>query len=130
MGARHHRDLESWQLANQVRSVILELTNREYIKTDFDFCDQARFARYMNIVKGSLGELLDSTDEALQKRYIRKPEYEKLNLLIGRALKAAGGLHAYLIDNPTPPRKKKRKREELPVRTDPPAGAEGGSPPI
>jgi four helix bundle protein len=67
----------------------------------------AEFARFINIAKGSLGELLDSTDEALQKRYIGKPEYEQLNQLIERALKAAGGLHAYLIDNPTPPRRKK-----------------------
>jgi four helix bundle protein len=128
MGVRHHRELESWQLANQVRAAILELTGRDVIKKDLDFCGQARraansacrntaegfwkyghaeFARFINIAKGSLGELLDSTDEALQKRYIGKPEYEQLNLLIERALKAAGGLHAYLIDNPTPPRKKK-----------------------
>jgi four helix bundle protein len=127
MGVRHHRELESWQLANQVRSAILELTGRDSIRRDLEFCGQARraansacrntaegfwkyghaeFARFVNIAKGSLGELLDSTDEALAKRYIAKPEYERLNHLIERALKAASGLHAYLIDNPTPARRK------------------------
>ena len=110
---------------------MLELTEREGVRKDFDFCGQARraansackntaegfwryrhaeFAHFVNIAKGSLGELLDSTDEALKKRYIKKPEYDQLNLLIERALKAAGGLHAYLLDNPTPPRKKKPKK--------------------
>ena len=134
MGVRHHRELESWQLADQVRAAFLELTGREHITKDLEFCNQARraansacrntaegfwkyghaeFARYLNIAKGSLGELLDSTDEALQKRYIKKPEYDQLNLLIERALKAAGGLHAYLLDNPTPPRRKKGKEKSL-----------------
>ena len=133
--ARHHRDLESWQLAHQVRIAFLELTSRERVKTDFDFCDQARrasnsackntaegfwrfghkeFANFVNIAKGSLGELLDSTDEALAKRYVDQAEYDQLNQLVNRALRASTALHNYLISTPTPPRRQAKKPTQEP----------------
>ena len=113
MGAKHHRELEAWQLADDVRKAILNLVSREHVKRDFDFCSQARraansacrntaegfwrylhpeFARFLNIAKGSLGELLDSTDEALECRYIDRAEYDVLNAIIERAIKANLGL--------------------------------------
>ena len=110
-----------------MRRAIIELTSRESVKRDFDFCDQARraansackntaegfyrfrhpeFAHFMNIVKGSLGELLDSLDEAETKRYIARSEYDRLHALIDRALGAAVELHRYLDTTPTPPRRR------------------------
>jgi four helix bundle protein len=126
MSAGKHRDLEAWQLAHEVRSAILELTSREHVRRDFDFCDQARraansackntaegfyrfrhpeFAHFMNIAKGSLGELFDSLDEAQAKRYIDQPEYERLHALMDRAMGAAVELHRHLDTTPTPPRR-------------------------
>jgi four helix bundle protein len=131
MGARHHRELEAWQLAHEVRIRIIELTSKDRIKSDWDFCNQARrsansacrntaegfrryghpeFARFVNIAKGSLGELLDSTDEALANRYIQPTEYKQLNTLIERALRASEALHEYLDTTPTPPRKPKNRK--------------------
>ena len=128
--ARHHRELECWQLADRVRQVFIELTAREKVRRDFDFCDQTNrscrsacrnlaegfyrylhpdFARFVNIARSSPGELLDSTDEALEKRYIDEAEHRELNKLVHSALNSAGGLHEYLRSTPTPPRTKGRR---------------------
>ena len=56
----------------------------------------------MNIAKGSLGELIDSTDEALASSYISATEHRQLNEEIERALQAANGLHTYLRQTPDP----------------------------
>jgi four helix bundle protein len=126
--ARHHRQLEAWQLAHGLRNRVVELTSRDPIKRDYDFCNQTvrsarsacrnlaegfakfehkEFARYVNIALASLAELLDSADEALQRRWITQPEFESLNREITSALKACNGLHQYLISTPTPPRVKR-----------------------
>jgi four helix bundle protein len=131
VGVSHHRDLEAWQLADEVRRAFIELTSRQHVKRDFDFCDQSRraansackntaegfarfqhqdFARFVNIARGSLAELLDSTDEAIEKGYIDTEEYRSLNDLIERAKASATGLHQYLVSTPTP-RRPKRPRE-------------------
>jgi four helix bundle protein len=122
MGAQTHRDIEAWQLAHEVRCAILELTSREPVKRDFDFCNQARraansacrniaegfyrfrhpeFAHFVNIAKGSLGELFDSLDEARVKHFVEEPEYQRLHRLIDRAMGAAVELHRYLHNSPT-----------------------------
>jgi four helix bundle protein len=133
--AAHHRELEAWQLAHEVRLLIVELTSRDRIKSDWEFCSQARrsansacrntaegfwryrhpeFAHFVNIAKGSLGELLDSTDEALANRYIQQAEHKRLNALIERAIKANAGLLEYLQTTPTPPRRPQKGK----VRAD------------
>jgi four helix bundle protein len=92
----------------------------------FDFCDQSNraansackntaegfarfqhpdFARFVNIARGSLVELIDSTDEAIEKRYIDEAEHKSLNDLIERAKASATGLHRYLVSTPTPKRR-------------------------
>ena len=94
------------------------------MRRDYDFCGQTRrsansacrntaegfwrfghaeFATFVKIARGSLGELLDSTDEALEKRYILKPEYDELNALVDRALRANAGLLEYLQTTPSHP---------------------------
>jgi four helix bundle protein len=123
MKVDHHRDLEAWQLADEIRSVIFELTSRPEVKKDFEFCDQSRrasrsacrniaegfwrfvhpeFARFVLIARGSLGELFDSADEALLRGYFDQGEHAALNGLLNRAIGAATGLHAYLASTPTP----------------------------
>ena len=63
------------------------------------------FAHFVNIAKGSLGELLDSLDEALTKHYVDQPEYHRLHGLMDRAMGAAVELHRHLDTTPTPPRR-------------------------
>jgi four helix bundle protein len=124
MAVRHHRDLDVWQLADQIRRLVIELTSRNRVRSDFEFCNQAggaassvcrnvaegfwrfrhrEFAQFVNIAKGSLGELIDCTDEARQKGYIDGAEHRRLNELIEHALRAATALHIYLSNTPTPP---------------------------
>jgi len=133
--ARHHRELEAWQLADSVRQAMFELVGREPVRRDYDFCGQTRrsassacrntaegfwryghaeFAHFVKIARGSLGELLDSTDEALEKRYILKPEYDALNQLVDRALRANAELLESLQTTPTPPRRKRRQDRSPP----------------
>jgi len=130
MKVEHHRDLEVWQLADEIRRVIFELTSRPEVKKDFEFCDQSRraarsacrnfaegfwryahpeFARFVLIARGSLGELFDSGDEALQRQYFDRSEYDALNSLLQRAIAAATSLHAYLASTPTPPAQRRRR---------------------
>jgi four helix bundle protein len=134
MGVHHHRDLEAWQLADEVRRAVIELTSRDRIKRDFDFCDQSNsaarsacrniaegfgrfqhpdFARFVNIALASLTELLDSTDEALEKLYVEQAEYERFNDLIGRAKASATGLLQYLLSTPTPERRPRGVRHSF-----------------
>jgi four helix bundle protein len=86
VGVRHHRDLEVWKLADEVRRQIIQLVARADVRRDHQVCDQAsraassachniaegfyRFSprelsHFLNIAYGSLGELLDCADEAL-----------------------------------------------------------------
>ena len=126
--AKHHRELEVWQLCDALRSRWIELTKREGLSRDFDFRDQTNraarsacrnvaegfwkfdhteFARYLNIVKGSVGELFDSADEALQKGFISKQEYESLNAQTDTVMRATNGLREYLLSTPTPKRRRR-----------------------
>jgi len=106
------------------------------VRRDFKFCAQADsaaasacrniaegfgryghpdFARFVTIARSSLKELLDSTDEALIKRYIDVAEHKSLNQAIKNAMASANSLRRYLASTPTPeecrPRKRKSDRE-------------------
>lgn len=123
MAVRHHRDLRAWQLADRVRRAVIQISEREGIRSDADFCGQARraansacrnlaegfwryshreFAHFVNIARGSLGELIDSTDEAAAKGYVNQRQFEELNGLITEALKSVSSLHRYLRTTQTP----------------------------
>jgi four helix bundle protein len=125
MGVRHHRDLRAWQFAHEVRGRFIAIMESDRARRDFDFRDQANtaansacrniaegfwryqhkeFAQFVNIARGSLGELLDSADEALQKRYVSLDDHRSLNALIERAIQAAAGLHTHLRRTSAPSR--------------------------
>ena len=112
MTFRHHRDIDAWKLAHALRVKFIELLKRPEIRRDFDFCNQTRsaarsacrniaegfwrfgpkeFARFVIFSRGSLGELLDSTDEALAAEYITSAEYQALNQHIERTLQVTNG---------------------------------------
>ena len=117
MGAKNHRELLAWQLADELRRIFLEFTARPNVRRDYGFCEQTNraarsacrnlaegfrrsshqdFARFVDIARGSLGELFDSVDEARHKRYIDDHQADTWNQLIERALKVTTGLHVYL----------------------------------
>jgi len=121
MGVRSHRDLVAWQKADIVRRRVLELTKTEAVQRDFGFRDQAEraaasacrnlaegfcrhhhrdFARFVTIARASLGELLDSVDEARIKGYVDDKDHAVLDAQIQEAMRVAGGLLKYLRSTP------------------------------
>lgn len=117
VGARTHRDLEAWQYADRVRRRVLELTAHPSVRNDRDFVWQAQraaasscrnlaegfyryrhreFAHFVNIARSSLGELLDSNDEARLKGYVSAEEQQDFEALIQEAMRVANGLYRYL----------------------------------
>ena len=137
MTARHHRELEAWQLAHQVRVRMMELASRPPVARNFDFVNQTetaarsacrniaegfwryqhpQFAQFLNIAKASLGELLDSVDEALARNYVTPQEYESLNQLVSSALASTTSLHKYVSTTPTPPSKSSRPKRRRTAR--------------
>ena len=139
MTARHHRELEAWKLAHQVRLRMIELTGRPQVARNFDFVNQTdtaarsacrniaegfwryqhpQFAQYLNIAKASLGELFDSVDEALARHYVTPEEYGSLNKLVSSALASTTSLHRYVSTTPTPRSKSARKGPRRPPDKD------------
>src|SRR5580765_4529499 len=110
MVATRLRELEVWQLADTVRRAFIPLLRKDVVKRDFDFIDQTRkatrsacrniaegfyrfrhpeFANFVNIAIGSLGELVDGTDDALEHGYIDRTEHQRFNDLLEQALASA-----------------------------------------
>jgi four helix bundle protein len=118
--ARTHRELECWQLANQLRSRLLMILKRPEVARDLNFCEQTDravnsachntsegfykyrhkpFAASLRIARGELGETSDALEEGLEKKYIGPEEYEELIALCAKALAANAGLLNYLDGN-------------------------------
>lgn len=123
MGAKTHRDLDAWKLADELRRMIIEVVRREHVQRDFAYCRQADtaagsacrnlaegfaryrhldFARFVTISHASLAELLDLLDEGLTKGYLDPAEHDALTARTERAMRAANGLRRYLHNTPTP----------------------------
>jgi len=103
------------------------------VKRDFAFCGQADraaasacrnlaegftryghpdFARFVTIARASLGELLDSLDEALAKGYINPRQFDDLDEAVRKAMASANALRRYLQNTPTP-----RERLSRPLKS-------------
>jgi four helix bundle protein len=121
--AKDHRELECWQLADELRQRILQIVKRPNVERDRKFCDDIdrainsachntsegfykfkhkQFAASMRIARGELGEARDQLEAAAQKKYIDREEHEELEALCRRALGASGGLIRFLDNNPDP----------------------------
>jgi four helix bundle protein len=123
VGVKTHRDLRAWQQADAVRRHMIALCARPDVKRDFGFCNQADraassacrnlaegfvryrhpdFARFVTIAHASLGELLDSLDEAQAKGYLDARQFEELDRAVTTAMRSANALRRYLQNSPTP----------------------------
>ena len=142
MVATRLRELEAWQLADTVRRAFIPLLKRDVVKRDFDFVHQTRkamrsacrntaegfyrfrhpeFANFVNIAIGSLGELVDGTDDALEHGYIDNAEYQHFNDVLEEALASAVALEQHLLSTATPPRRPRPKPPAGPRSTNLPA---------
>ena len=118
-----HRELECWQLADELRQRVLEIIKRPRVSKDTNFCDDIdrasnsachntaegfykykhkQFAASLRIARGELGETRDQLVSAAQKKYISDKEHSDLDTLCRRALGANGGLIHWLDTHPDP----------------------------
>lgn len=134
-GARHYRELIAWQLADHIRVATFRLTRRDPFARDFKHQRQAEdaidsvcrniaegfgceshaeFARFLEIARRSLNELLDTLRSAELKGYVSAAELRPIHDLAKREFPALGNLMAYLRRTGT-----RRPRTERNNRTDP-----------
>jgi four helix bundle protein len=124
MGIRHHRDLDAWRLARDLRREVAAFITTFPAKRDVKFCDQIRessrsapskiaegfrrfrpreFARFLDIAVGSLGETQNHLDEAFDLRYLSRADFDRIWELAQRAIAASCRLRTYLRRCPPDP---------------------------
>ena len=123
-GVWRFQDLVAWQLANELRQLVIGYLAKEAVKRDFKFHAQLSdaassapkniaegfgrkshrdFARFCHIARGSEEEIIDSLIEARQKRYITDVELDRGDHAARKALKVLNRLIAYLESTPNWP---------------------------
>jgi four helix bundle protein len=117
MGVRRYRDLECWQLANELKNRVYALCRKTDAASDVKFCNQIResarggpraiaegfgrfrpkeFARYLEFARGSLIETQNHVGDALDSDYLTQGEHDELCTLGDRAIGATTNLLKYL----------------------------------
>jgi four helix bundle protein len=133
-GARHFKELDIWQLADQIRTIALTLTSRPAFASDLKLqsqtedaansvcrniaegfgCDHPEFARFLVIARRSLNELQDSMRAAELKKHITATDWAPIRVLMRRLFPALGSFLAYLRRTPDygkpPPEARRRRR--------------------
>jgi four helix bundle protein len=131
MGVRHFRELECWQLANELKQEVYKLIATHPAKSDRDFCDDIRrsarsatanisegfrrfghldFARFLSNALGSLAETENHLLDAVDSGYLSRDEGTRLTTLAERAQKTAQRLHSYCLSTPNQGRPTRRRR--------------------
>ena len=82
------------------------------IAEGFGCRSHAEFARYLEIARRSLNELVDALRSARQKGYISIDEFNTFGKTINRLFPAINKLIAYLRNRPTPRRARNSPRRE------------------
>src|SRR6266496_4335693 len=116
-GARHFRELNCWQISNELKLGIYRLSERPEVKRDLRFCDQIRdaaasaprtiaegfgrrshadFARFLDVARGSLAECQNHLQDAVDRGYLDAEEFARLNRISERAAGATARLQRYL----------------------------------
>ena len=123
MIARHHEELEAWQLCDAIRQRLGPIVARRDWRADVDLRSQVRraarsacsnvaegfwrykhpeFAHFVKIARASLAELLSHFTEAARDGLLSPEEHQSLVNDTDVALKVTGGLMYYLLTTPTP----------------------------
>lgn len=115
--AKRFEDLVCWQLAEELRERMIAVTDRECVRGDRRFYEDARAAarsapaniaegfglydpkpnaRHVQIAKGSLAETKNHILDAIKRGYVDKKERDELLLLAKRAIGATRNYLLYL----------------------------------
>lgn len=136
--ARRYQDLIIWQLADQIRVLVFELTERQCFRRDLKLhsqtedavnsvcrniaegfaCKHKEFARFLEISRRSLNELGDAFRAAQLKRYITAHDYEPIWRLTHRLYPAFARLIRYLQTTPDPDFRNRTSTDPKPTRND------------
>jgi four helix bundle protein len=122
-GFKSFREFAAWQLAYQLRRAVIPLCLRIRKDKDFAFLRQVRdaarsgprniaegfgrfkhrdFAKFVRIAKASELELLNHFQEANLSGYLSAKEWDQLDHLARKAIRAANGLIRHLDSTPDP----------------------------
>jgi four helix bundle protein len=123
-GATRHEELIAWQLADQIRICVLDLTKGDGFAKDLKLrsqtedaansvcrniaegfsCKHVEFARFLKISRRSLNELRDAFRAAQLKQHVTASDYAPIETLSRRLYRAFSRLIEYLETTPDPPR--------------------------
>ena len=116
-GARHFRELECWQLAQDLKLKLYDLSDTDPVMKDFRFREDLRdvaasgphniaegfgrrtnreFAYFLDMAHGSLMECQDHLQDALDRKYLAPREFTALTIAAKRACGAVAGLQRHL----------------------------------
>ena len=117
MSAKRHEDLDSWQLANELKEEVYALIKDGPASRDFEFRDQIRdsaasatkniaegfgrfrpkvFAQFMEIAVGSLTETRDSLKDGVDRGYFTPERVAHAQKLAARAIQVSKKFIVYL----------------------------------
>ena len=123
MGVRRYQDLVAWQLADELKGRVYELTDTSPARRDFSFCDQIKssassapaniaegfghyrhpeFARHVRIAKGSIIETHNHLGDGVDRRHWSREQAIPLQELADRAAGASTRLLQYLMKTDAP----------------------------
>jgi four helix bundle protein len=123
MGAKRVEDLIVWQLANELKIKVYELTETGPASKDWKFRDELRdavssttrniregfgrlrhkeFAQFLRYSRGSLYETSDGLHDGVARKYWTPAQIEGALILSKRATKANSRFTRYLRNNPDP----------------------------
>lgn len=116
-GARHFKELDCWQLANELKFGIYQVSDRPAVKRDRDYYEQIRdaaasgprniaegfarrthadFARFLDIARASLTECQNHLQDGVDRGYLKQEECDSLVTLSKRACAAVAGMQRHL----------------------------------
>ena len=119
--ARQFTDLVAWQLADELRRLIIEIVAHPRVARDFKYCDQCKdaarsaasniaegfgrfrhreFARFLRIAMGSLQEVADLLIDGHARGYVSDSQLADGRRLAIRAKSACARLAQYLLATP------------------------------
>jgi four helix bundle protein len=127
--ARHFTQLIVWQLSDQIRSEVYELTKQHPLRADLKLrtqlddaaesvcrnvaegfgCGNREFAHYLRIARRSLNEVQDELHGALLKGYVTEGDLVAARRLMRRLYPAFSSLIRHLDRHPTGPNARQRE---------------------
>jgi four helix bundle protein len=116
-GFKQFEDIEAWQMGRALTNAIYDLTRRESFERDralrhqlrracvsitsniaegFERHSRAEFARFLDMAKGSAGEVRSQLYVALDQEYIDSAEFDAAYALSQRTSRTIAGLSRHL----------------------------------